>query len=102
MNEQDESKEYAQDRDFNLKGGIKRPGMHAQDYGASRSSDAIRKEIYKRLGDESGLDIKVEGGVVRLCGVVDNEDIKASIPDTVRAISGVLDVIDEIKVKRLN
>jgi BON domain len=108
MNKQDltgnpnESKEYAQDRDLNLRGDVKRPGMHAQDYGASRSNDSIRKEIYKRLGEESGIDIKVEAGTVRICGMVDNEDIKASLTDTIQGISGVTDVIDETKVKPFN
>jgi osmotically-inducible protein OsmY len=64
-----------------------------------RSNEDIRKEIYQALGDESGIDVHVHEGIVRLTGVVDTEESLDFIEETVRNLPGVDDVYNELTIK---
>lgn len=63
------------------------------------SNQAIREKIYKVLGEESGIDIHVHDGIVRLTGVVDTEESLDFIETAVREVLGVDDVENELTVK---
>ncbi|MEA9357359.1 BON domain-containing protein [Bacteriovorax sp. PP10] len=65
----------------------------------SRSNEEVRKEIYRALGEESGIDVHVHEGIVRLTGVVDTEESLDFIESTVRELPGVDDVENELTVK---
>ena len=67
----------------------------------ARSNEDVRKEIYKALGEESGIDVHVHEGIVRLTGVVDTEESLDFIEATVRELPGVDDVDNELTVKIL-
>jgi osmotically-inducible protein OsmY len=91
-----ESQEYAQDRDLNLKGGpASGNDQHSLDV-------KIRKEIYKALGDESGIDLHVKNGVVRVTGEVDTSDAMNWVIDTIRSLKSVKDVRNELHSKPFN
>jgi osmotically-inducible protein OsmY len=64
-----------------------------------RSNEEVRKEIYRALGEESGIDVHVHEGIVRLTGVVDTEESLDFIETTVRELPGVDDVENELTVK---
>lgn len=83
----DESREFAKDYDKNLTIG---------------SNDSIRKEIYEALGDESGVDVHVNNGIVILTGLVDHVEMRTSAEDAVKNIPGVHEVINELTVKRVS
>lgn len=63
------------------------------------SNQAIREKIYKVLGEESGIDIYVYDGIVRLSGVVDTEESLDFIETAVREVLGVDDVENDLTVK---
>jgi osmotically-inducible protein OsmY len=65
----------------------------------ARSNEDVRKEIYQALGEESGIDVHVHEGIVRLTGVVDTEESLDFIEATVRELPGVDDVDNELTVK---
>ena len=65
-------------------------------------NDKIRKEIYRVLGEESGVDIHVRGGIVRLTGEVDTKQIYTSVETNVKEVKGVQKVINELRVKPFN
>jgi osmotically-inducible protein OsmY len=65
----------------------------------NRSNEEVRKEIYRALGEESGIDVHVHEGIVRLTGVVDTEESLDFIETTVRELPGVDDVENELTVK---
>ncbi len=64
-----------------------------------KSNEQIRKEIYKAVGEESGIDVHVYDGIVRLTGVVDTEESLDFIESTIRELPGVDDVENELTVK---
>lgn len=64
-----------------------------------RSNAEVREEIYRALGEESGIDVHVHEGIVRLTGVVDTEESLDFIEATVRELPGVDDVENELTVK---
>lgn len=64
-----------------------------------RSNEDVRKEIYQALGEESGIDVHVHEGIVRLTGVVDTEEALDFIEAAVRELPGVDDVENELTVK---
>lgn len=64
-----------------------------------KSNKEIREEIYQALGEESGINVHVQDGVVRLTGVVDTEESLDFIETTVRNLPGVDDVDNELTVK---
>lgn len=64
-----------------------------------RSNQEVREEIYRALGEESGIDVHVHEGIVRLTGVVDTEESLDFIEATVRELPGVDDVDNELTVK---
>ena len=63
------------------------------------TNEKIRNEICRVLGEESGIDISVREGIVRLTGVVDTEESLDFIEGAVREIPGVDDVENELRVK---
>jgi len=65
----------------------------------ARSNEDVRNEIYQALGEESGIDVHVHEGIVRLTGVVDTEESLDFIEATVRELPGVDDVDNELTVK---
>ncbi len=91
-----ESQEYAQDYDANLKGS---PHSGIDQH----SSDVkIRKEIYRALGDESGVDLHVKNGIVRVTGEVDTRDTMMWVIDAIRGLKGVKEVRNELHAKPFN
>lgn len=64
-----------------------------------KSNQKIREEIYEAIGEESGIDVHVREGIVRLTGVVDTEGSLDFIESVVRELSGVDDVENELTVK---
>lgn len=64
-----------------------------------RTNEEVKKEIYFALGEESGIDVHVHEGIVRLTGVVDTEESLDFIEATVRELPGVDDVDNEMTVK---
>ena len=93
-----ESKEYAQTHDANLTG---KPAGNTSS-SSSRASEKIFKDIYQVLGEESGIDLDVNGGVVTVCGMVDTQETMPWVIDRIRSVKGVTDVINEMKVKPFN
>lgn len=65
----------------------------------AKSNQEVREEIYKTLGEESGIDVHVHEGIVRLTGVVDTEESLDFIESVVRELPGVDDVENELTVK---
>lgn len=65
----------------------------------AKSNQEVREEIYKALGEESGIDVHVREGIVRLTGVVDTEESLDFIESAVRELPGVDDVENELTVK---
>lgn len=63
------------------------------------SNQEIREEIYAALGEESGIDVHVREGIVRLTGVVDTAESLEFIEGAVRELPGVDDVENELTVK---
>ncbi len=64
-----------------------------------KTNQEVREEIYKALGKESGIDVHVNEGIVRLTGVVDTEESLEFIESAVRELPGVDDVENELTVK---
>lgn len=64
-----------------------------------KSNQEVREEIYKALGEESGIDVHVHEGIVRLTGTVDTEESLEFIESAVRELPGVDDVENELTVK---
>lgn len=67
--------------------------------GQAMTNEEVRKEIYAALGEESGIDVHVREGIVRLTGVVDTEESLDFIEGAVRNLPGVDDVENELTVK---
>ena len=65
----------------------------------SLTNQEIREEIYAALGEESGIDVHVREGIVRLTGVVDTTESLDFIEGTFRDLPGVDDVEYELTVK---
>ena len=63
------------------------------------ANQKIREEIYEAIGEESGIDVHVREGIVRLTGVVDTEESLDFIESRVRELPGVDDVENELRVK---
>lgn len=64
-----------------------------------QANQKIREEIYEAIGEESGIDVHVREGIVRLTGVVDTEESLDYIESTIRELDGVDDVENELTVK---
>ncbi len=64
-----------------------------------KSNEQIRKDIYRAVGDESGIDVHVHDGIVRLTGVVDTKESLDFIESAIRDLPGVDDVENELTVK---
>jgi hypothetical protein len=78
-------------------------GRGPKDY--RRSDDRIREEICDRLTDDRTVDaseivVKVEQGEVTLTGSVSDRQQKRRAEDAIEAISGVRDVINQLRVSR--
>lgn len=65
----------------------------------ARTDAQVRKEIYEALGEESGIDVHVHEGIVRLTGTVDTEESLDFVESAVRELPGVDDVENELTVK---
>lgn len=70
-----------------------------------RSDERIRDEVCEALYlsydvDASDMEVEVKGGCVYLRGTADNRQTKWAAEDTVEGISGVKDIMNELKVKR--
>lgn len=65
----------------------------------AKTNQEVREEVYKALGEESGIDVHVHEGIVRLTGVVDTEESLDFIETAVRELPGVDDVENELTVK---
>lgn len=97
---------YAWDRSAGRAFGASRDdyrGRSPKDY--RRSDDRIREDICDRLTDDPLLDpsdvtIKVEGGEVILTGFVATRDEKRRAEEEAERVSGVRDVINQIRVNR--
>lgn len=73
--------------------------------GWRRSDDSIREEVCEALSDDSRLDaseieVNVKDGVIHLKGTVDERASKRRAEACVENLSGVQDVINEIRVHR--
>jgi BON domain len=97
---------YVWDRSSGRASGTSRDdyrGRSPKDY--RRSDDRIREDICDRLTDDPLLDpsdvtIKVEGGEVILSGFVATRDEKRRAEEEAERVSGVRDVINQIRVNR--
>jgi hypothetical protein len=97
---------YVWDRSAGRASGTRRDdyrGRSPKDY--RRSDDRIREDICDRLTDDPLLDpsdvtIKVEGGEVILTGFVATRDEKRRAEEEAERVSGVHDVINQIRVNR--
>jgi osmotically-inducible protein OsmY len=73
--------------------------------GYRRSDDRIKEDINERLTqdpyiDAWEIDVQVSGGEVTLTGTVDDRNSKRRAEDIVESISGVIDVQNQIRVKK--
>ena len=101
-----DGRSYAWDRSAGRASGASRDdyrGRSPKDY--RRSDDRIREDICDRLTDDPSLDpsdvtIKVEGGEVILTGFVATRDEKRRAEEEAERVSGVRDVINQIRVNR--
>ena len=60
----------------------------------------LREAIYQALGDQSGVDIDIEeGGAVWLSGTVDDQRSKDWVAETVRDVSGVKELVNNLTIK---
>lgn len=78
-------------------------GRSPKDY--RRSDERIREEVCDRLTDDGSLDpsdisVKVEGGEVTLTGFVATRDDKRRAEEDVERVSGVREVINQLRVSR--
>ena len=78
-------------------------GRGPKDY--RRSDDRIREEICDRLTDDRAIDasevqIKVESGEVTLLGFVGTRDQKRRAEESAEHVSGVRDVINQLRINR--
>jgi hypothetical protein len=78
-------------------------GRGPKDY--RRSDDRIREEICDVLTDDPGLDafdvsVKVESGEVTLMGLVSTREQKRRAEEDAERVSGVRDVINQLRVNR--
>lgn len=102
----EDGRSYAWDRSAGRASGAWRDdyrGRTPRDY--RRSDDRIREDICDRLTDDPWLDpsdvtIKVEGGEVILTGFVATRDEKRRAEEEAERVSGVRDVINQIRVNR--
>jgi osmotically-inducible protein OsmY len=73
----------------------------AQD--ASEADQHIRQEIGSRLGQHainaSAIEVEVREGTVTLRGMVDSQQSKHIAEETIRAVTGVRDVRNELEVQ---
>ena len=74
--------------------------------GWKRSDDRIKEDVCETLArhpriDASDIDVKVEGATVTLSGTVDSKEIKRAAEMAIENLSGVDDVTNEIKVKKM-
>ncbi|WP_197041552.1 CBS domain-containing protein [Chondromyces apiculatus] len=82
-------------------------GMRRGPKGYKRSDDRIREELCDKLSDHpvvdsSDVEVKVQGGEVTLTGTVTERRHKHLIEQLAEAISGVTDVRNEVRVKRMD
>jgi hypothetical protein len=97
---------YVWDRSAGRASGPRREefrGRSPKDY--HRSDERIREDICDRLTDDPSIDpsdvtIKVEGGEVILSGFVATRDEKRRAEEEAERVSGVRDVINQIRVNR--
>jgi hypothetical protein len=85
------------------RGGDNFRGRGPKDY--KRSDDRIREEVCDRLTDDPNVDaaevnIKVEGGEVTLTGTVPTREQKWRAESCIERITGVRDVINQLRVNR--
>jgi osmotically-inducible protein OsmY len=90
----EESQEYAIDRDNHLRGKMTATGFRAE--------NKIREDIYRTLGEESGIDLQIKNGLVEVSGMVDTDDAISWIVDSIRSIKGVQEVKSKLRVKPFN
>ena len=83
-----------------------RRGSHAGrgPKGYRRSDERIRDDVADRLTDDDRLDasdveVTVSAGIVSLNGTVDTRDAKRRAEDLAASVSGVEDVVNEIRVR---
>jgi BON domain len=74
--------------------------------GYTRSDDRIREDVSERLADDPTVDasditVAVQGGEVTLTGTVNSRDQKRRAEDCVEAVSGVREVINQLRLRRL-
>ena len=73
--------------------------------GYTRTDERIQEEVSERLSDDDAIDasdieVKVDGGEVKLSGTVSSRRAKHQCEDLCASISGVKDVENHIRVKR--
>lgn len=74
--------------------------------GYKRSDDRIKEDVCETLArharvDASDIEVKVDDACVTLSGTVDSKEIKRAAEMAIENLSGVEDVRNEIKVKRM-
>lgn len=72
-----------------------------------RSDDRIKEDICDRLSDDHDVDasditVNVEDGEVQLKGNVDNRETKRNAEDCCHSVSGVTDVMNQLRINASN
>lgn len=98
---------FYDDTDFEAHRRSRRDGPHygKGPKGWKRSDDSIRTDACEALMDDghvdaSEIEVSVEDGVIRLQGTVEERSAKRRAESCVENLSGVKDVINEIRLKR--
>ena len=71
--------------------------------GYQRSDERIREDVCERLTDDdyvdaSDIEVTVAGGTVTLAGTVDDRSAKRRAEDVVESVTGVKDVLNQLRV----
>lgn len=64
---------------------------------ANSANDEIRRQVYKVFGEDSGVIVHVQSGIVRVSGYVRNKKFLRSAINLARNITGVHKLINELK-----
>ena len=95
----DFSDEGLQSRSHRMKGGHYGKGPKGYRRTDERIKEDVCEALYLHRGiDASSVEVSVKDGFVTLSGEVESRDIKRRIEDEIEHLSGVDDVINQIKV----
>lgn len=64
-----------------------------------KTNEQIKQEIYKAIGKDSGIEVQVHDGVVKLSGFVTTPESLDFIESTIRELPGVDEIENELQVK---